>query len=176
MKTEKRFNYNDIELVRIIADKVREEEKWKCSLEIFSVIDNYDYSKRESKQKTIEKIKIGDWEWNILGDWEWNILIEDRKEIYINTEYLKDRIRNGINYVREKWNKRTEEQLRIMELEEKKKREFQENFDKLTPEMKAFFYVATALGVGYLQACNNQNNYAVQNPYYHNNLLNNFLL
>lgn len=170
MKTEKRFNYNDIELVRIIADKVCKEKEWGWFIQVSSFIDDsYDYTKKESEQETIEKIEII----IITG---WSILITDRKEIYVNTEHLRKRIRQAIDDKRERDNESIKERLYLQELEEKKKREFQENFDKLTPEMKAFFYVATALGREYLQACNNQNNYAVQNPYYHNNLLNNFLL
>ena len=170
MKAEKQFNYNDIELVRIITDKVCEEKEWGKKFFIISFMDDkYDYSKKESEQETIEKIKIAI---NFMRE----ILITDRKEIYINTEHLKDRIRQEIDEERQRQNERIKERLYLQELEEKKKREFQENFDKLTPEMKAFFYVATALGVGYLQACNNQNSYAVQNQYYHNNLLDNFLM
>ena len=170
MKTEKRFNYNDVELVRNIADKVCEEKEWGKKFFIISFMDDkYDYSKKESEQETIEKIKIAI---NFMRE----ILITDRKEIYINTEHLKDRIRQEIDDERKRQNKEDEFYQRIKELEEKKKREFQENFDKLTPEMKAFFYVATALGREYLQACKYQNSYTVQNPYYHNNLLDNFLL
>ncbi len=117
----------------------------------------------------IEKIIIE------MGDW-WEIKITDRKEIYVNTGELKERIRQKIEDKRKRDNERIKERLFLQEIEERKKREFQENFDKLTPEMKAFFYVATALGREYLQACKNQNSYTVQNPYYHNNLLDNFLL
>ena len=170
MKTEKRFNYNDIELVRNIADKVCEEKEWGWFIQVSSFIDdNYDYTKKESEQETIEKIRIV----IITG---WSILITDRKEIYVNTEHLRNRIRQEIDEERQRRNARIKERLYLQELKEKKKREFQENFDKLTPEMKAFFYVATALGREYLQACKNQNSYTVQNPYYHNNLLDNFLL
>ena len=170
MKTEKRFNYNDVELVRNIADKVCDEEEWGKGFYIHSCIDNhYDYSKKESEQETIEKIIIE------MGDW-WNVKITDRKEIYVNTGELKERIRQKIEDKRKRDNELIKERLFLQEIEERKKREFQENFDKLTPEMKAFFYVATALGREYLQACKNQNSYTVQNPYYHNNLLDNFLL
>ena len=170
MNDKKRFNYNDIELVRNIADKVCDEEEWGKGFYIHSCIDNhYDYSKKESEQETIEKIIIE------MGDW-WNVKITDRKEIYVNTGELKERIRQKIEDKRKRDNERIKERLLLQELAEKKKREFQENFDKLTPEMKAFFYVATALGREYLQACKNQNSYTVQNPYYHNNLLDNFLL
>ncbi len=158
MKTEKRFNYNDIELVRMITEKVYDEEKWGKGFYIYSFIPN-----------NIEKIIIE------MGDW-WEIKITDRKEIYVNTGELKERIRQKIEDKRKRDNERIKERLFLQEIEERKKREFQENFDKLTPEMKAFFYVATALGREYLQACKNQNSYGVQNPYYHNNLLNNFLL
>ncbi len=158
MNDKKRFNYNDIELVRNIADKVCDEEEWGKGFYIHSFIPN-----------NIEKIIIE------MGDW-WDIKITDRKEIYVNTGELKERIRQKIDDKRKRDNERIKEHLLLQELEEKKKREFQENFDKLTPEMKAFFYVATALGREYLQACKNQNSYGVQNPYYHNNLLNNFLL
>jgi hypothetical protein len=168
MKTEKQFNYNDVELVKIITRKVFKEKGWEGSLGVFSFIDdNYDYSKKESEQETIEKIKIK------IG--MWGLLITDRKEIYVNTEHLKDRIRQEIDGERKRQNKEEEIYQRRLELEEKKKREFQENFNKLTPEMKAFFYVATALGREYLQACKNQNNYMAPNPYYNNNLLDNFL-
>ena len=170
MNDKKRFNYNDIELVRNIADKVCDEEEWGKGFYIHSCIDNhYDYSKKESEQETIEKIIIE------MGDW-WNVKITDRKEIYVNTEHLKNRIRQKIDDKRKRWNELVEESRRRQVFEEQKKREFKENFDKLTPEMKAFFYVATALGREYLQACKNQNSYTVQNPYYHNNLLDNFLL
>jgi Na+-transporting NADH:ubiquinone oxidoreductase subunit NqrF len=158
MKTEKRFNYNDIELVRMITEKVYDEEKWGKGFYIYSFIPN-----------NIEKIIIE------MGDW-WEIKITDRKEIYVNTGELKERIRQKIEDKRKRDNERIKERLFLQEIEERKKREFQENFDKLTPEMKAFFYVATALGREYLQACKNQNSYTVQNPYYHNNLLDNFLL
>ena len=170
MNDKKRFNYNDIELVRNIADKVCDEEEWGKGFYIHSCIDNhYDYSKKESEQETIEKIIIE------MGDW-WNVKITDRKEIYVNTGELKERIRQKIEDKRKRDNELIKERLFLQEIEERKKREFQENFDKLTPEMKAFFYVATALGREYLQACKNQNSYTVQNPYYHNNLLDNFLL
>ena len=158
MKTEKRFNYNDVELVRMITEKVYDEEKWGKGFYIYSFIPN-----------NIEKIIIE------MGDW-WEIKITDRKEIYVNTGELKERIRQKIEDKRKRDNERIKERLFLQEIEERKKREFQENFDKLTPEMKAFFYVATALGREYLQACKNQNSYTVQNPYYHNNLLDNFLL
>ena len=158
MKTEKRFNYNDIELVRMITEKVYDEEKWGKGFYIYSFIPN-----------NIEKIIIE------MGDW-WEIKITDRKEIYVNTGELKERIRQKIEDKRKRDNERIKERLFLQEIEERKKREFQENFDKLTPEMKAFFYVATALGREYLQACKNQNSYTVQNPYYHNNLLDNFLM
>ena len=190
MKTEKRFNYNDVELVRNIADKVCDEEEWGKGFYIHSCIDNhYDYSKKESEQETIEKIIIE------MGDW-WNVKITDRKEIYVNTGELKERIRQKIedkrkrdnelikerlflqeiDEERQRRNARIKERLYLQELEEKKKREFQENFDKLTPEMKAFFYIATALGREYLQACKYQNSYIVPNSYYNNNLLDNFLM
>ena len=170
MNDKKRFNYNDIELVRNIADKVCDEEEWGKGFYIHSCIDNhYDYSKKESEQETIEKIIIE------MGDW-WNVKITDRKEIYVNTGELKERIRQKIEDKRKRDNELIKERLFLQEIEERKKREFQENFDKLTPEMKAFFYVATALGREYLQACKNQNSYGVQNPYFHNNLLDNFLL
>ena len=169
MKTEKRFNYNDIELIKIITNKVFDEKGWEGSLGVFSFIDdNLDYSNKKGESKTIEKIKIK------IG--MWNLLIEDRKEIYVNTEHLRKRIRQAIDDKRKRDNERIKERLYLQELEEKKKREFQENFDKLTPEMKAFFYIATALGREYLQACKYQNSYTVQNPYFHNNLLDNFLL
>lgn len=170
MNDKKKFNYNDIELVRIIADKVCKEKEWGWFIQVSSFIDDsYDYTKKESEQETIEKIKIAI---NFMRE----ILITDRKEIYINTEHLKDRIRQEIDEERQRQNERIKERLYLQELEEKKKREFQENFDKLTPEMKAFFYIATALGREYLQACKYQNIYTVQNPYFHNNLLDNFLL
>ena len=170
MKTEKRFNYNDIELVKIITRKVFDEKGWRGSLDVSSFIDdNLDYSNKKGESKTIEKIEIKS------NDWSWSILIKNRKEIYIKTEHLKNMIRQEIDEERQRQNERIKERLFFQELEEKKKREFQENFDKLTPEMKAFFYVATALGNEYLQACKNKNNYAVQNPYYNNNLLDNFL-
>ena len=158
MKTEKRFNYNDIELVRMITEKVYDEEKWGKGFYIYSFIPN-----------NIEKIIIE------MGDW-WEIKITDRKEIYVNTGELKERIRQKIEDKRKRDNERIKERLFLQEIEERKKREFQENFDKLTPEMKAFFYIATALGREYLQACKYQNSYTVQNPYFHNNLLDNFLL
>ena len=158
MNSKKRFNYNDIELVRMITEKVYDEEKWGKGFYIYSFIPN-----------NIEKIIIE------MGDW-WEIKITDRKEIYVNTGELKERIRQKIEDKRKRDNERIKERLFLQEIEERKKREFQENFDKLTPEMKAFFYVATALGREYLQACKNQNSYTVQNPYYHNNLLDNFLL
>ena len=168
MNGKKQFNYNDVELVKIITRKVFKEKGWEGSLGVFSFIDdNLDYSNKKGESKTIEKIKI-------RIDM-WNLLIEDRKEIYIKTEHLKNMIRRKIDDKREEWNKIVEESRRIREAEEKKKREFQENFDKLTPEMKAFFYIATALGREYLQACKNQNNYMAPNPYYNNNLLDNFL-
>ena len=170
MNDKKRFNYNDIELVRNIADKVCDEEEWGKGFYIHSCIDNhYDYSKKESEQETIEKIIIE------MGDW-WNVKITDRKEIYVNTGELKERIRQKIEDKRKRDNELIKERLFLQEIEERKKREFQENFDKLTPEMKAFFYIATALGREYLQACKYQNIYTVQNPYFHNNLLDNFLL
>jgi hypothetical protein len=168
MNAKKRFNYNDIELIKIITNKVFDEKGWEGSLGVFSFIDdNLDYSNKKGESKTIEKIKIK------IG--MWNLLIEDRKEIYVNTEHLKDRIRQVIDDERKRQNKEDEFYQRRLEAEEKKKREFQENFDKLTPEMKAFFYIATALGREYLQACKNQNNYIAPNPYYNNNLLDNFL-
>ena len=168
MNGEKRFNYNDVELVRIITHKVFKEKGWGGSLKVISFMnDNLDYSNKKGESKTIEKIKIR------IG--MWNLLIEDRKEIYANTKHLKNRIRQEINEERKRQNKEEEIYQKIQESEEKKKREFQENFDKLTPEMKAFFYVATALGREYLQACKNQNNYMAPNPYYNNNLLDNFL-
>ena len=170
MKTEKRFNYNDIELVRIITRKVFKEEGWESSLGVFSFIDdNLNYSNKKGDSKTIEKIKI------TIGTM-WSILIKDRKEIYVNTKHLKNRIRQEINEERKRQNEEEEIYQRIRESEEKKKREFQENFDKLTPEMKAFFYVATALGGEYLRYCNNKNSCIVPSPYYNNNLLDNFLL
>ena len=170
MKTEKRFNYNDIELVRIIADKVCKEKEWGWFIQVSSFIDDsYDYTKKESEQETIEKIEII----IITG---WSILITDRKEIYVNTEHLRKRIRQAIDDKRERWNELVEESRRRQVFEEQKKREFKENFDKLTPEMKAFFYVATALGREYLQACKYQNNYIAPNPYYNNNFLDKFLL
>ena len=169
MNGEKRFNYNDVELVRIITHKVFKEKGWGGSLKVISFMnDNLDYSNKKGESKTIEKIKIR------IG--MWNLLIEDRKEIYANTKHLKNRIRQEINEERKRQNKEEEIYQKIQESEEKKKREFQENFDKLTPEMKAFFYIATALGREYLQACKYQNSYTVQNPYFHNNLLDNFLL
>ena len=170
MNGKKQFNYNDVELVKIITRKVFKEKGWEGSLGVFSFIDdNLDYSNKKGESKTIEKIKI-------RIDM-WNLLIEDRKEIYIKTEHLKNMIRRKIDDKREEWNKIVEESRRIREAEEKKKREFQENFDKLTPEMKAFFYIATALGREYLQACKYQNNYYTPpNPYYYNNLLDNFLM
>ena len=167
MKTEKRFNYNDIELVRIIADKVCKEKDFNISPTITThTYDIYDFKKE--KDVTIEEIKID------IGFWL--VIINDRKEIYIDTECLKNRIKGCIDGFIAEGKRRNEEHRKMQELEEKKKREFQENFDKLTPEMKAFFYVATALGREYLQACKYQNSYTVQNPYYHNNLLDNFLL
>jgi hypothetical protein len=170
MNDKKRFNYNDIELVRNIADKVCDEEEWGKGFYIHSCIDNhYDYSKKESEQETIEKIIIE------MGDW-WNVKITDRKEIYVNTGELKERIRQKIEDKRKRDNELIKERLFLQEIEERKKREFQENFDKLTPEMKAFFYVATTLGREYLQACKNQNSYIVPNSYYNNNLLDNFLM
>jgi hypothetical protein len=167
MNSKKRFNYNDIELVRIIADKVCEEKDFNISPTITThTYDIYDFKKE--KDVTIEEIKID------IGFLL--VIIDDRKEIYIDTEHLKNRIKGCIDGFIAEGKRRNEEYRRIKELEEKKKREFQENFDKLTPEMKAFFYVATALGREYLQACKYQNSYTVQNPYYHNNLLDNFLL
>ena len=171
MKTEKRFNYNDIELVGIIADKVCKEERWGGSVKIISYMgDNLNYSNKKGESKIIEKIQI-------MIETMWAILIKDRKEIYVNTEHLKDRIRQEIDDERKRQDKRDKERLFLQEIEERKKREFQENFDKLTPEMKAFFYVATALGREYLQACKYQNTYYIPpNPHYNNNLLDNFLL
>ncbi len=168
MNGKKRFNYNDVELVRIIANKVCEEKNFTLSTTIMIYIDDiYDYKKGENA--TIEKIVIK------ITDWS-EIKIEDRKEIYVNTEHLKNRIRQKIDDKRKRWNELVEESRRRQVFEEQKKREFKENFDKLTPEMKAFFYIATALGREYLQACKYQNSYTVQNPYFHNNLLDNFLL
>ena len=168
MNGKKRFNYNDVELVRIIANKVCEEKNFTLSTTIMIYIDDiYDYKKGENA--TIEKIVIK------ITDWS-EIKIEDRKEIYVNTEHLKNRIRQKIDDKRKRWNELVEESRRRQVFEEQKKREFKENFDKLTPEMKAFFYIATALGREYLQACKYQNIYTVQNPYFHNNLLDNFLL
>ena len=168
MNGKKRFNYNDVELVRIIANKVCEEKNFTLSTTIMIYIDDiYDYKKGENA--TIEKIVIK------ITDWS-EIKIEDRKEIYVNTEHLKNRIRQKIDDKRKRWNELVEESRRRQVFEEQKKREFKENFDKLTPEMKAFFYVATALGREYLQACKYQNNYIAPNPYYNNNFLDKFLL
>ena len=168
MNGKKRFNYNDVELVRIIANKVCEEKNFTLSTTIMIYIDDiYDYKKGENA--TIEKIVIK------ITDWS-EIKIEDRKEIYVNTEHLKNRIRQKIDDKRKRWNELVEESRRRQVFEEQKKREFKENFDKLTPEMKAFFYVATTLGREYLQACKNQNSYIVPNSYYNNNLLDNFLM
>jgi hypothetical protein len=166
-----KFNYNDVDLLNAIIIKICKEKEYDSYFKphiVYNIRDEY-YIKNAVKKKE-DSLYVA-----LFSD---SMRIKDRLQIHKYKTNLKDKIIQIIKHQIEYVKLKEAERKRQEELAEAKKKEWQDNLDKLMPGLRAFVYVFSTLLATYMLSCNNQNaynnsllSYQNQNIFTNNNFL-----
>ena len=151
-----KFNYNDVDLLNAIIQKIVEEKGYSSNAHFVlrvthDIEDVYSYKKKGIRKEESLYIRLVD-NGNCIN-------IENRKQIYKYKDYLKNDIEKFIDKHIEYNKAREWERKRQAEFIEAKKKKWEDNINKLTPELKAFVYVISNVLATH-NLCNNQKAYA----------------